>query len=203
MPEPRQPSEQEVAIARIYAKAALGLANKGDEATELLAELQEFIRLLNTEAVFEEYLASPLVGSAERKTSLENSFRGKMSDLLLDTLQVMNRKGRAGLVRAFAVAYREEIDDLKQVVGVRVRSAQPLTEKLREGLRAAVSSFSGKTAQLQEEIDESLLGGLVLHVGDRKIDTSLVTELGAISARLSDRASREIQGGTNYLEDTR
>ena len=126
-----------------------------------------------------------------------------MSDLLLDTLQVMNRKGRAGLVRAFAVAYREEIDDLKQVVGVRVRSAQPLTEKLREGLRAAVSSFSGKTAQLQEEIDESLLGGLVLHVGDRKIDTSLVTELGAISARLSDRASREIQGGTNYLEDTR
>ena len=203
MPEPRQPSEQEVAIARIYAKAALGLANKGDEATELLAELQEFIRLLNTEAVFEEYLASPLVGSAGRKTSLENSFRGKMSDLLLDTLQVMNRKGRAGLVRAFAVAYREEIDDLKQVVGVRVRSAQPLTEKLREGLRAAVSSFSGKTAQLQEEIDESLLGGLVLHVGDRKIDTSLVTELGAISARLSDRASREIQGGTNYLEDTR
>lgn len=202
MPEPKQPSEQEVAIARVYAQAALGLADERGEAAGLLEELEELVGLLNSEPALEDYLASPLVGRAQRGASLENLFRGRMSDLLLDTLRVMNRKGRAGLVRALAVAYREEIDELNQLVGVRVRSAQPLTAELREDLRAAVSSFSGKTAQLEEEIDASLLGGLVLHVGDRKIDTSLVKELSAISAQLSDRASREIQGGKNYLEET-
>ncbi len=202
MPESRQPSEQEVAVPRVYAQAALGLADKQGEASDLLTELNELVELLSTESVLEEYLTSPLVGRAERGATHEKLFRGKLSDLLLDTLQVMNKKGRAGLVRALAATYRKEVEELNQLVGVRVRSALPLTEELREGLRSAVSRFSGRTAQLEEEIDESLLGGLVLHVGDRKIDTSLAKDLSAISAQLSDRASQEIQGGKNYLEDT-
>jgi F-type H+-transporting ATPase subunit delta len=202
MPEPRQPSEQEVAIARVYAQAVLEIADARGEAADLLEELNDLVAFLSTESVFEEYLMSPLVGTAERGATLEKLLRDQMSDLLLDTMLVMNRKGRGGLVRALAVAYRKEIGELNQLVGVRVRSALPLTEELREGLREAVSSFSGRAAQFEEEIDASLLGGLVLQVGDRKIDTSLATELGAISAQLSERASREIQGGTNYLEET-
>ena len=58
---------------------------------------------------------------------IEQAFRGKASDLLVDSLLVVNRKGRLSAVRAIAVAYRAALRDLRGWVDVHVRTAVPLT----------------------------------------------------------------------------
>ena len=196
-----KPSEQEIAIARVYAQAALSLAAAQGIADEVLAELGGLSDLMDQDAAFESFLGSPLVDSEERRAALDRIGRGHMSEILLDTLQVMNNKGRSGLVRALVEAYRQEYEALRGQVRVRVQTAVPLTEILRQQLQEAVSTYTGKTAKLEEIVKPSLIGGLVVQVADRKIDTSVVKEIRGLGQRLLERASQEIHSDTTYFEE--
>jgi len=195
------PSEQEIAVARVYAQAALSLAEAQGQSDDILEELESLSVQMDREAAFDDFLGSPLVNTEERRTTLDRIFRGRMNAILLDTLQVMNDKGRSGLVRALVEAYRQEYEELRGQVRVRVQTPIPLTEALREQLREAVSSYTGKTAKLKESVEPSLIGGLVVHVADRKIDTSVAKEIRGLGQRLLERASQEIHSGTTYIEE--
>lgn len=197
----KKPSEQEIAIARVYAQAALSLAEAQGEADEILAELAGLSDLMDQNRGFEDFLISPLVDTGERRASLDRMGRGNMNEILLDTLQVMNNKGRSGLARALVEAYAQEYEALRGQVRVRVQTAVPLTEALRRHLQEAVSSYTGKTAKLEERVEPLLLGGLVVQVADRRIDTSVVKEIRGLEQRLLERASHEIHSDTVYFEE--
>ena len=197
----KKPSEQEIAIARVYAQAALSLAETQGQAESVLEEIEDLRILMDRDPAFDDFLGSPLVNTEERRASLDRMGRGQMSEILLDTLQVMNNKGRAGLVRALVEAYRQEYEELRGLVRVRVQSAIPLSDSLRGQLQNVVSSYTGKTAQLQETVEPSLIGGLVVQVADRRIDTSVVKEIRGLGQRLLERASQEIHSGRTYFEE--
>lgn len=197
----KKSSEQEIAIARVYAQAALSLAEGRGQAEEVLTELEGLLSLMDRDPAFESFLGSPLVEAQERKAALDRMGRGQINEILLDTLQVMNNKGRSGLVRALVEAYRQEYEELRGQVRVRVQTAVPLTDALRQQLQSAVSSYTGKTAKLEESVEPSLIGGLVVQVADRRIDTSVVKEIRGLEQRLLDRASHEIHSGTAYFEE--
>lgn len=133
---------------------------------------------------------------------LDRLFEEEMSEVLLDTLQVMNRKGRSGLVRALAEAYRQEFEDRTGQVSVSVRTAVALSEALRQQLQEATSKFTGREASLIETVDESLIGGMILQVGDQKIDSSVARELRQLENQLLDRASQESRNDETYFVET-
>jgi F-type H+-transporting ATPase subunit delta len=200
--EQPKPNEQEIAVARIYARSAFALAEEQDATESLLNELEELVKQFDREPALERFLSSPLVESGERQQMLDRLFAGRMSEIFLDTLQVMNRKRRSGLVRALAEAYRQEFEERTGKVTVSVRTAVALTEGLRQQLLAATSRFTGREASLTETVDEALIGGMILLVGDRKIDSSVARELLNLEAQLLDRASQESQKEKNYLMES-
>jgi F-type H+-transporting ATPase subunit delta len=190
-------SVQELSIARVYARSMLKLAEERGEGDSLLEELKGLVENLDRDPAFGRFLASPLVDDEDRASFLERVFRGKASDLLVDSLQVVNRKGRLGLLRAIAEAYRMEHRDLRGMVDAYVRTVVPLTEPLRERVRAAVARHTGKTPVLIEKIDPSLIAGIVVQVGDTKIDESLSRRLRELAANLENRATQEILRARN------
>ncbi len=194
-----KPNEQEVAVARIYARSAFALAAAQGATESLQDELEELVKQLDREPALESFLSSPLVEVGERQQMLDRLFKGRMSEILLDTLQVMNRKRRSGLVRALAEAYRQELEDRTGRVTVSVRTAVPLTEALRQQLLEATARFTGRRATLTETVDESLIGGLILRVGDRKVDSSVARELRQLETQFLNRASQESQKEKAYF----
>ena len=193
--------EQELAIARVYARSLLELADRDGSAGEILAELLELREASESSSELGRFIADPLIETDLRRDVLERMFRAKASDVLLDTLQVMNRKGRLQLLPALAEAYRQEWEVRRGRVEVTVATAVPLTESSRDRLRKALSSFTGLEAELTETVDEGLIGGMVVCVGDRKVDTSVARELRRLGDRLLDRASVEIQAGKTYFAE--
>lgn len=187
--------ERQLAVARVYAQALLGLADRQGEVDEILEQLKQLSSLMDEAPALENFLGSPLVQEESRKAALEKLFRGRASDLLVDTLQVMNRKGRLGLIRALVVAYRAEYEELKGRIDVRVTTAVPLSASLRQRLRVVTSEVTGKEAQLVEKVDQSILGGMILRIGDRKIDTSIAKEIRQLNEQMVERASQELYGG--------
>ena len=197
-----KPNEQEIAVARIYARSAYALADEQGATESLHDELEEFVKQLDKEPALERFLSSPLVETGERKQMLDRLFEGHMSEVLLDTLQVMNKKGRSGLVRALSEAYREEFEDRTGRVTVSVRTAVALTENLRQRLLEATSRFTGRETSLMETVDGSLIGGMILLVGDRKIDSSVAKDLRQLETQFLDRASLESRNDNAYIVDS-
>jgi F-type H+-transporting ATPase subunit delta len=193
--------EQELAVAGVYARALLGLAVERDEANEVEAELAELARLVAASPEIEAYLSSPLVDDEDRVAVLDRALRGRVGELVVNTLQVMNRKGRLGLLSALAEAYRLENEQRRGEVDVEVTTAVELSDELRRRIAVAASRFAGRTARLVETVDPKLLGGLVLKIGDRKIDGSLARQLHDARQGLFERASQELHGEKSYFDN--
>ena len=182
-------------LGRLYAKALLDLADEQGNADGLLDELSDLADYLEGNPELVSHFGSPLVEGTDRARTLEKAFRGRASDLLVDALQVINRKGRLGSLRAIAEAYRQELRDRRGQVDVFVRTAVPLTEGLRARLSDSLAQFTGRKPTLIEKVDPSVIGGLVVEVAGTKIDTSVASRLKSLGAALERRASEEIHRG--------
>lgn len=189
--------DKTMAVARPYAEALLGLAGKAGAAAEVREELTAIERLVAEQPGFRDLLTNPAIDADERRGSLERLFRGRASDLVVDALQVMNRKGRIALVPAVAAAYRAAHDRLERRVEVRVASAVPLDDGQRKSLAAAIEGGTGLAPTLVERVDPSLVGGLVVSLGDTKIDASVASRLRKLSEALRARASRQLGSGSH------
>ncbi len=193
-------SDRESALARLYAAAMLDLAQACGEVDVLLGELLDFAGRVNEDADLHAFLVSPMVDVETRRKVLEKLCRGDCSDLFVDSLQVLSRNGRLGLIGNLAEAYRLAREELRGRVQVHVRTASPLTDELRMRLKDVATRQTGKEAELVETVDESLVGGLILQIGDRKFDTSVATRLKRLAGALLERASQEIHSGRVHWE---
>ncbi|RMH15551.1 MAG: ATP synthase F1 subunit delta [Acidobacteria bacterium] len=187
--------EKHVAIARVYSRAMLDLAEQQGAAESLLEELEGLLSLLAEQPVFAAYLASPVVEISERQKTIERLLRGRASDLLVDALQVLNQHGRLPVLETVVATYRSAYQARRGEVDVFVATAVPLDDDVRAAVRRLIVRHDGRRPNLIEKVEPSLLGGLVLRIDDRKIDTSVAKDLRTIRARLAERGSLEILSG--------
>jgi len=177
----------------------LRLARSTGQADALGEELKGFAGLVAGNTEFGAVLDSPTVNASTRQRMIEKLFRGKFGDVLVDSLQVLNRNERLFLSEAVAEEYHQLLEEANGRVEVQVRSASPLTDPLRVRLREALAKTTGRQVDLIERLDESLIGGLVVQVGDDKYDSSVRRKLQAVGQLLVDRASREILRGRSTV----
>lgn len=189
MPSPDEAAKD---VAELYAGSILELAEEQEIAERLRGELDGLATLVEKDRELEDFLASPLIPESSRREVLEASFRGKLDDLLVDSLQVMNRKGRLGLLVATATAYRQALKERRGEIDVEVSSAVPLSSEVAARIEETVRKFTGKKPDLELTVDPALLGGLVLRVADRKIDGSVKTRISRLAESLLERGSEKI-----------
>jgi F-type H+-transporting ATPase subunit delta len=194
--------DRDLPLGRLYAAGMLRLAEEHGQGDALLEELQELVALLDRNPRLDDFLSSPLVDGKVRARVIEKTFRGQASDLLVDSLQVINRKGRLAFLRAVAEAYRIAHRDLRGWVEVHVRTAVPLTGALRTRVKDAAAVATGRKPALVERVDPALIGGIVIEAEGRKIDASVRTRLLEVRDALRNRASEEIIRGTTHVAET-
>ncbi len=184
--------DKQIAVAQVYSRAMHDLAVSRDEADALAEELEQLAAYLEEHADLATFFASPLIDPDDRAKSLERLFRGKASDLLVDSLQVINRKGRLGLLGAVAETYHLLHQEHLGRVDVHVSTAVELTQTTRARLESVLEQYSGRQPQLIEQVDPSLIGGIVLKIDDQKIDASVIHQIGRLRRALRERSEHEI-----------
>ena len=127
----------------------LNLAKSSGQEDGLREELAGVSALLAREQEFEAFLSNPTVDSEARQRMIEKLLRGRYSDVLVDSLQVLNRKERLGSIRSIAEAYRLLHQEMKGRVEVHVRTAAPLNEALRAKLRTKLAKKTGKQSAVR------------------------------------------------------
>lgn len=180
-------------IARVYAESLYNAApkNQAEAIGDELAELVEgaFKREPNLESLF----SIATVATKQKAGVIEKNFRGRASDTFVNFLHVLNNHLRLNLLRAILYSYRELLDEKKKRVRVLVRSAVSLDDQQREQLKTNVRSVFGLDPILSEQVDQSLLGGMAVRVGDWQFDGTLRARLNQLKNQLLERSSYEIQ----------
>ena len=177
-------------LAVRYAQSLLELANERRLAEETGRELQGIGDIIAAEPAFREYLADPGVSRAERTAALERIFRGRVSELLNSFIGVMNEHGRLGLLEQTVSAYADLLDEQLGNVDVEVTTAQQLSPDELEQVRQRVGQAIGKNAIVHQSVDDSIIGGLVIRVGDKVIDASVQQQLRSMRQQLHAAAQK-------------
>ena len=177
-------SVQDETVAHVYANAMLDLAFEDGVHAEVLAELRGFAEILATEPNFADFLNTPGIQIQAKKDVISRVFGGQISDHTLHFLQIVIDKRRQGVLQAVIRAFVDGYHDRMGELVVHVESAVPLTGSHRNRLEALLKQKHSKEIILEERVNPRILGGLVLKVGDRRIDGSLRTRLKGVGNML-------------------
>lgn len=172
------------AAAAAYARALLELANEQKQAEPIAQELGQIRELVETNPSFRAFLRDPGISKTERSRLLESLLKGKVSRLVYNTLAVMNAHGRLALIDDLARAYQKLLDTQLGRLDVDVTVAKKLSAAELENVRQRISQAFAKEAILHQHEDPSIIGGLVVRVGDKLIDGSVKAQLELMKRRL-------------------
>ncbi len=185
-------------LTRNYAEALLGAS--GDQAEAAVIELEEIHSdLLEHYPKFSEILASPTVSIAKKDRLLTETLGGRTLEPVIRFLRVLNRHGRLGMLPSVIRQARSTLDRRLNRKAVTVRSATPLDEAQQASLRDKLSAMIHASPVITLEVDPSLIGGLVVQVGDAVYDASVRNRLERLRGRLIERKTHEIQSRRDHF----
>jgi len=173
--------------ARRYAEAAHLIAREEHREDEWLSGLQSIAALFGDSAA-QRFFANSGVPVAQKALLIDKSLAGLPPDIL-NLARLLLRRQRTRLAPQIAQAYQEILDKAKGISHATVTSAVPLSDDERREVQQKVEQMTGGTVVIQTEVDESILGGLIVRIGDRLIDGSTRSKLLALRQRLAGARS--------------
>ena len=185
-------------VGALYAKALLGAA--GGKTDEIVSQLEAVVmECLNRFPALEQALGSPNIAQEEKEAMLDRIFGGKLDKLLLNFIKVLCRRGRAESLRAVQVTASMLRDEQLGRLHVQVTSALALDDAQRSAIRTQLKSAFGKDAVLEESIDAALLGGIVLRIGDKVYDGSVLGKLQQLRQSVLSGVQRSMRSNFDSL----
>lgn len=174
-------------VAERYASSLFELALEQGAIDAVGADLGRFQAMIDDSADLKRLVASP-VFSAEDQLKAIVAICGKagISGLVANFLKVVTSNRRLFAVPGMISAYRQIVARHRGEVTADVTSAHALTAAQENELKAALQGVTGKTVAINVTVDPSILGGLVVKVGSRQIDTSLRTKLSTLKLALKE-----------------
>lgn len=168
------------ALAKVYAGSLFELAeSEGGRARleELSGELDELVELTRAEPQLSEFFASQILPAKARGGSIEAIFRGRLSDVLVNFLLVLNRKERLNQFLPIAAAYDQMVQEKFGRIEIDVYTRYSLQADQLEHIRKRLQNLMQREPVVHAYTNESMIGGVMLQVGDKLIDASLSTRL--------------------------
>jgi F-type H+-transporting ATPase subunit delta len=165
-------------IAKVYARALQGATDRFDA---VLAELDALVNELFPRVPgFEAVLASPRVSVKDKLHLIDKTLDRRVSPELLRFIKVVCRHGRLDCLRAMYREARRLHNQSRGVVEVKFVTAQPVSHQMLAEARQALEAKLQGGVELQASADPTLIGGVLLRIGDRVYDGSVAHRLAAL-----------------------
>jgi len=174
-------------VAARYARSLFELAEEAGATSATEKDLGRFEALLEGSADLKRLIESPVFSSEEQQKAIGAVLDGaKIGGLTGNFLRVVAQNRRLFAVPQMIRAFREIAADARGEATAEVTAAHALTADQERALKAALNDMVGKDVTVKVTVDPSLLGGLVVRVGSRQIDTSLKTKLNSLKVALKE-----------------
>ena len=168
-------------VATRYASALFGLADEQDDIPELEKNVRVVKHAIGQSADLNHLISSPIYSRDQQQSAiLAISKKLSLSSVMTNTLALMAEKRRLFVVPSFLSVLEDLIAESKNELTAEVISAKELTTGQLDKLAKSLKSNFSKDIKINSSVDESLIGGMIVKVGSRMIDTSLQAKLNSL-----------------------
>ena len=171
--------------ANTYAEALFELAIEEQKTDLLLEEILSVHDLLRENPELIQFLEHPEILKEEKIQVVENIFKGRFSDDVTGFLVVIVTKGRSKELPAILTEFIAKIKEYKKIGSVQVTSAVELDESWKNKIRERLLKTTGyKKLEIFYVVDPSLIGGMIIRLKDRVVDSSIKSKLERMRSQL-------------------
>ena len=170
-----------------YATALFELAKDEKSVDAILADLNQFDALLSESADLKRLVRSPVFSAEVQMKALDAVMdKAGISGTSAKFLRVLTANRRLFAVSDVIRAFRALVAKFRGEATAEVTVAEQLNDKNLDALKAALKSVTGKDVALNVKVDPSIIGGLVVKLGSRMVDSSLRTKLNSIKHAMKE-----------------
>ena len=177
-------------VSKTYGDALFETAVEEHRVDDFFEETEGILRVLEENEELSRLMSHPQVVKEEKMQLIENIFKGKVSDEIVGLLELLVEKDHFGKTKDVLVYFRDEVKEYKKIGTVHVTSAMELSKEQKEQVEKKLLettnyvSFEMHYEIEGYEVDTALIGGMVIRMGDRVVDSSIRTKLYNLSKEL-------------------
>jgi F-type H+-transporting ATPase subunit delta len=175
--------------SRRYASALLSAADEGNFLDQIVDELTKIKEILSGSRDLVHALRSPLINGDKKIHILEEIFRDSVGDKMHLFLRLIAHKNRAGLLPEIIDEFQVLLDEKRGVVNADITSAVALTGDQVSDLVNKLTATTGKTIRAKISVNEQLIGGVAVKIGDTIFDGSVVHQLELLKIALLEETA--------------
>lgn len=173
-------------VSKTYGDALFEVALEEGTMDDLMKEVEVVLTVFQSNEEYIKLLNHPKLPVEEKISLLEGAFQGKVSDQLLGLLVTVVDKGRFAEIENILEYFEEEVRQYKKIGTAYVTSATPLTDQQKSDVeKRLLETTQYESFRMNYKVDEELIGGMVIQIGDRVVDSSIRTKLNRMARDLS------------------
>lgn len=171
-------------VASRYAKSLLELAIEQNKVDAIVGDMNFLLQANNETRDFELLIASPII-KADKKISIFEMVFDQFEELTMSFVKLITKNGREAYLPVIAEEFNAQVKAYKGIVPMTLVSAKPLDKATKDKILAKVSSAVEGELEVTEEIDETLIGGFIVKMGDKQIDASISSQFSQLKQQLT------------------
>lgn len=196
MEEPKQQTvfdSDQQQVGETYANALIGFSQQNGSTESMLEQLGGVVDAVQAVPKLNAALQSPGVAMPDKMNLLEKALASKVDGKLMNFLKIVLEKGRFDCLPSIRSSAEKIFDEMSGRVQATVTTAEPIDESVRKRIEDNLSKKLGKKIQLTPKIDASVIGGMVVRIGDTVYDGSVQNQLQQVRTKAIKRASDAIR----------
>ncbi|AHM55692.1 ATP synthase subunit delta, sodium ion specific [Peptoclostridium acidaminophilum DSM 3953] len=171
-------------VARRYAGALFEVGLEENKLDSFEQELEVIAAAFSENKEFSDIFKAPMVPKEEKKSLIENIFKGKASDETVNFIKILIDKDRISVLDEISTEFAKLVNEHNNIEEAVAVSAVPIAEDKLEALKVQLAKVTGKSIKIKNEINPSVMGGILVRIGNEEID-------GTVKGRL-DRLKDEL-----------
>jgi F-type H+-transporting ATPase subunit delta len=174
-------------IAQVYARSLFEVAKEQSLLDTIHDQLGQFADVLNDNREVAIFFFSPYFQTSEKKAGLERMISGA-EPIFMNFLEALLERHRMPVIFRIRVAYEQMWEEENRLLPVQVTSAVELDEQTVNSIGERIGQQTGRKIELSSEVDDGIIGGIVLRVGNVILDASIRNRLEQLRKQVAQAA---------------
>ena len=176
-------------VSKVYGDALFEAAREAGRMDDMYEEVLELQKLLQANEELQKMMENPKVIREDKENVIETVFRGRISDEIVELMKLMIAKGRYSNIESVFDYFIGLVKEEKKIGIAYVTTAVELTDGQKDEIvRRLLETTRYESFEMNYAVDASLIGGMVIRIGDRVVDSSIKRKLYELS-----KSMRKIQ----------
>ena len=173
-------------VLRPYATALFDLAKEQNQVAEFENQVKVVIDIMGQNPQFMELLLHPKIMVDEKIQLIDTVFTGKVADEITGILTIIVKKGRQNVLIDILQLFLEMVSEYQGVIKATITSAVELNNEQLAQIKGKIENSTKKNVELHTVVNQDLIGGMIIRVGDNVVDASIAGRLKTLKEGLTN-----------------